>query len=64
MHFGYVVTGRDWFAIRDRIRDSGFALLKCMEPTDSPSGRGKLLVADPSGNIVEINSVLLSVEHC
>jgi len=58
MHFGHVVSHEDWFGIRDRVRDSGCALLKCIAPEESPSGRGKLLLADPSGNLVEINSGL------
>jgi extradiol dioxygenase family protein len=58
MHFGHVVTTEEWFAIRDRLEASCWTLLRCVEPAQSGSSRGKLLVADPSGNIVEVNSGL------
>jgi extradiol dioxygenase family protein len=58
MHFGHVVSESRWYEVRDRIRDAGFGTLGCVEPGESSSGRGKLLVVDPSGNIVEINSGL------
>ena len=56
MHFGYVVTEQDWFAIRNRLQEAGQTLVRCIEPHDEGQTRGKLLVMDPSGNIVEINS--------
>lgn len=58
MHFGHVVTEQDWFAIRNRLQESGQTLLRCREPGDEGQTQGKLLVMDPSGNIVEINSGL------
>lgn len=58
MHFGHVVSHERWFAIRDRIIEGGYAPVKCVVPQDAANGRGKLLVRDPGGNIVEINSGL------
>ena len=56
MHFGHVVSPRRWREIRDRLRDAGRPLLKCVDPEETANRRGKLLLADPSGNLVEINS--------
>lgn len=56
LHFGPVVPEEDWFLIRDRLIRTGHSLLKCIEPDDTSGRRGKLVVADPSGNLVEINS--------
>ena len=56
MHFGAVVPVEDWSRIRDRLVARGRPLLKCVTAADAPNGRAKLLVADPSGNLVEINS--------
>lgn len=64
MHFGHVVSEEDWFAIRDRVHGSASSPVKCMNPKDSTNGRGKLLVIDPSGNMVEINSGLPPAGHC
>ena len=60
MHFGHVVATDAWFAARDRIREAGQTVLTCIEPGEASSGRGKLLLADPGGNLVEINSALPS----
>lgn len=56
MHFGHVVAVDDWYAIRDRVRQSERPVLKQIEPDDAAHKRGKLVVVDPSGNLVEINS--------
>ncbi len=58
VHFGHVVTTEDWFAIRSRLETSSRTIVRCVEPGLSGSPRGKLLVVDPGGNIVEINSGL------
>lgn len=64
MHFGHVVADAEWFAIRDRIQSSAQTVLRCVEPVAAAGTRGKLLVVDPSGNIVEINSGLSPAGHC
>lgn len=56
MHFGHVVAEAEWLAIRDRIQSSKQTILRCVEPVAAAGTRGKLLVVDPSGNIIEINS--------
>jgi extradiol dioxygenase family protein len=56
MHFGHVVSRPRWREIRDRLRKSGRTMLKCIDPEAAADGRGKLLLSDPSGNLVEINS--------
>jgi extradiol dioxygenase family protein len=56
LHFGPVVSRADWLRIRDRLVETGHDLLKCVEPDPYSGRRGKLLVADPSGNLVEVNS--------
>jgi len=56
MHFGYVASSNEWSNIRDRIVALGHPILKCIPPEEAPSGRGKLLLLDPGGNLVEINS--------
>ncbi|NWK97356.1 hypothetical protein DM806_17110 [Sphingobium lactosutens] len=63
MHFGHVVTNEDWFAIRDQVQKSEETVLRCVEPQLPDKTRGKLLVVDPSGNIVEINSGLRLAGH-
>ena len=55
-HFGPVVPLKQWFALRDRLKSSGHTLLKCIDPQESSKARGKLVVADPSGNLIEVNS--------
>lgn len=56
MHFGHIVREEDWLAIRDRLRSSNYPILKCVDPQVSPKKRAKLIVRDPSGNLVEINA--------
>lgn len=56
MHFGQVVTAEEWTQLHDRIIESGYSPLRLVAPGDALDGRGKLLLADPSGNLVEINS--------
>lgn len=56
MHFGAVVPRDEWYAIRDRLAESEIPLLRCREPGPREAERGKLVVADPDGNLVEINS--------
>ncbi len=56
MHFGQVMMPDEWTRVRDRIADLGYSPLRAITPDDAPNGRGKLLILDPSGNLVEINS--------
>lgn len=56
MHFGQVVTKGEWGRLHDQVTVSGYLPLRAVAPGEAPNGRGKLLVADPSGNLVEINS--------
>jgi extradiol dioxygenase family protein len=56
MHFGQVVTPDEWFRLRERVIAAGHAPLQSIHPAEAVSMRGKLTVADPSGNLVEINS--------
>lgn len=56
MHFGQVVTPEEWGRLRDGLAASRHLLFQTVAPRESRDGRGKLLVADPSGNLVEINS--------
>ena len=55
-HFGPVVPLNEWFVLRDRLKSGGHTLLKCIDPQEGSKARGKLVVADPSGNLVEVNS--------
>lgn len=59
MHFGQVVAPDEWTRLRNRIAASGYSPLRETLPDEAPNGRGKLLVVDPSGNLVEINSTAL-----
>ena len=54
MHFGQVVSAASWRAIHDRLVEVGVPLIRCTQPSEG--GRGKLVVQDPSGNLVELNS--------
>ncbi|HYC96866.1 VOC family protein [Brevundimonas sp.] len=54
MHFGEVVPVASWMAMRTRLVEVGAPLIRCSEPSEGR--RGKLVVQDPSGNLVEINS--------
>ncbi|MCD5975590.1 VOC family protein [Pseudomonas quasicaspiana] len=56
MHFGQVVSPEQWHQVRDALISQGHQLLKQDEPGSTASGRGKLVVKDPSGNLIEINS--------
>ncbi|EAW1359607.1 VOC family protein [Pseudomonas aeruginosa] len=56
MHFGQVVTAEKWHNIREILVRHSQHLLKYDEPGSTTSGRGKLVVRDPSGNLIEINS--------
>lgn len=56
MHFGAVVSIEEWARIRDRLVDQGSPPARCVEAADASGGRAKLVVADPSGNLIEINS--------
>ena len=56
MHFGAIVPVEEWTRVRDRVVSRGQTLLECVEPSEGGGGRAKLLIADPSGNLVEINS--------
>lgn len=55
MHFGAVVSPEEWAEIRQRIASGGHKLLRCIEAQE-PGSRAKLLIVDPSGNVVEVNS--------
>ena len=54
MHFGQVVSVTSWKAMHARLLKVGVPLIRCTEPSEGR--RGKLVVQDPSGNLVEINS--------
>lgn len=56
MHFGAVVPVAEWLRLRDRLASRGQTIMRCVEPAQASNGRGKLLLSDPSGNLVEINS--------
>lgn len=56
LHFGPVVSAEEWAAIRERLLAAGHQLLKCVEPDAASGRRGKLVVADPGGNLIEVNS--------
>ncbi len=59
MHFGQVVSPDDWLKLRDRIVGAGHSPMRAVAATEAANGRAKLLVADPSGNLIEINSTAL-----
>lgn len=54
MHFGQVVSTAIWREIHARLVEVGAPFVRCSEPSEGC--RGKLMVQDPSGNRVEINS--------
>jgi extradiol dioxygenase family protein len=56
MHFGQVVPADEWMSIRDVLIVHGHEILLQVPPGSTETGRGKLVVEDPSGNLVEINS--------
>ncbi|HZF43580.1 MAG TPA: hypothetical protein VEZ48_09250 [Sphingomonadaceae bacterium] len=56
MHFGAVVSPGEWTRLHQRIVGSGHSLLRCVEAREAPGGRAKLLIADPGGNLVEVNA--------
>lgn len=56
LHFGPVVGIEEWIAIRDRLLAAGHRLLKRVDPDAASGTRGKLLVEDPGGNLIEVNS--------
>lgn len=60
MHFGQVVSPEEWLQLRDRIVAAKHLPLHLVEATDASNRRAKLVVADPSGNLVEINSTALA----
>ncbi len=59
MHFGQVVTVAEWTQVRDKIFVFGYSPLRSVTPDEAGNRRGKLIVTDPSGNLIEINSVAL-----
>lgn len=59
MHFGQIVSPDKWLQLRDRIIAAGHSPIQLVTATDAANGRAKLLIADPSGNLVEINSTAL-----
>lgn len=46
--------------MRDRILAGGYLPMHAVAATEAANGRAKLLVADSSGNLVEINSTTLA----
>ncbi|UYV17225.1 VOC family protein [Porphyrobacter sp. ULC335] len=59
MHFGQVVSPDEWLRLRDRIIAAGYSPLRAVPANEAANRRAKLVVADPSGNLVEINSTAL-----
>jgi uncharacterized protein len=59
LHFGPVVSKEEWVAMRDRLLAAGHRLLKCFDPDEAAGKRGKLVLADPSGNLIEVNASTL-----
>ena len=59
MHFGQVVSPDEWLRLRDRIIALGHSPIRSVTATDAANRRAKLLVADPIGNLIEINSTAL-----
>ncbi len=56
LHFGSVVPVGDWFVVRDRLHAAGCRFRGCINPDAGSGRRGKLIVTDPSGNLIEVNS--------
>jgi|GEM_PF-2826984 extradiol dioxygenase family protein len=56
MHFGQTVPLEQWKSTLARIETLGYPVSKYTDLTERPMGRAKLLLADPAGNLVEINS--------
>lgn len=59
MHFGQVLSPGEWLRLRDRIIAAGHLPMRAVEASEAANGRAKLVVADPSGNLIEINSTAL-----
>ena len=55
LHFGVVLPIATWTSSRDRLRSLAVPFVRLAE-LGEPGSRGKMLVRDPSGNLVEINS--------
>ena len=55
IHFGQVVPVTTWWALHARVIEVGVPLVLCVVPSEGC--RGKMVVHDPSGNLVEINSL-------
>lgn len=60
MHFGQVVSPDEWLRMRDRLVAAGHLPMHEVAASEAANRRAKLLVADPSGNLVEINSTALA----
>ncbi len=60
MHFGQVVSADEWLRVRDRVIAAGHSPMRAVTAAEAANGRAKLLFADPSGNLVEINSTALA----
>lgn len=56
MHFGQVVSPEEWLRLLDRLIAAGHSPLRSIMPSEIANRRGKFVVADPSGYLVEINS--------
>ena len=59
MHFGQVVAPDEWLQLRDRIIAAGHSPMRAVAASVAANRRAKLVVADPSGNLIEINSTAL-----
>lgn len=59
MHFGQVVAPDEWLQLRDRIIAAGHSPMSEIAASVAANRRAKLVVADPSGNLIEINSTAL-----
>lgn len=56
MHFGQVVSSHAWLELHAKIMKSDYKPIKTIMADGVAITRSKLLIRDPSGNIVEINS--------
>jgi extradiol dioxygenase family protein len=61
MHFGQIVAPDEWLRLREKIIAAGHSPLHSISSDEAANGRAKLLIVDPSGNLVEINSTAVDV---
>ena len=55
INFGAVLPANEWLAARERLADRDVRFDWLVEP-GGPGTRGKLVVRDPSDNLVELNT--------